>query len=467
MIAVVPPPPPNPVQSVNRTFHHGLSLLHGWVPQVLVFVAVLLLIVAFARASRRWWLVGVPVSLGIGLIAAWGAWAYMNDEGLASNPAPMLLWVCIGATAAALTAAVVGVRSGAVWQRVVAVLAVPVALLNATVVLNQWVGYYPTVQAAWAAATAEPLPHQTGLDELAALRNTDVGTGRIVPVDIPESGSDFRHRTEYVYLPPAWFKGGTPPALPVVLMIGGEFNTPADWVRSGQIMPAVDDFVASHGGAAPILVFVDAGGSFNNDTECVNGPRGDAADHLTRDVPDYLKSEFGVARDPAQWAAVGWSMGGTCAVDLAVMHPELLHTFVDIAGDAGPNSGTKDQSIRRLFGGDAQAWANFDPTTVMQNHGPYTDMVGLFDDLTPLERQGGNGRPRPTHPALEDDSAGYGGRDAVYDSGEVGAAAALCDQGRRVGIDCTVYTTEGGHTWQFAASAFTSALPWLNSRLGL
>lgn len=467
MIAVVPPPPPNPVRSGSRSFHHGLSLLHGWLPQVLVFVAVLLLVVAFARASRRWWTVWAPVSVGAGAAAAWGAWAYMNDEGLASDPAPMLLWVCIGATVAVSVAAVVGVRSGAVWQRVVAVLAVPVALLNASVVLNQWVGYYPTAEAAWEAATAEPLPHQTDPDELAALRNTDVGPGRIVPVDIPESGSEFKHRTEYVYLPPAWFKGDTPPALPVVMMIGGEFNTPADWVRSGEIMPAVDDFAAGHGGVAPVLVFVDAGGSFNNDTECVNGPRGEAADHLTRDVPDYLKSEFGVARDPAHWAAVGWSMGGTCAVDLAVMHPELLHTFVDIAGDAGPNSGTKEQSVRRLFGGDEQAWANFDPATVMAKHGPYADMVGLFDDLTPPKRQGGNARNRPTHTVLEDDSAGYGGHDAAYDSGEVGAAATLCDQGRQVGIDCTVYTTEGGHTWQFAASAFTSALPWLTSRLGL
>ncbi|PPJ20915.1 hypothetical protein C5E44_04610 [Nocardia nova] len=37
-------------------------------------------------------------------------------------------------------------------------------------------------------------------------------------------------------------------ALPAVMMIGGEFNTPADWLRSGQIMPAIDAFTAAHAG---------------------------------------------------------------------------------------------------------------------------------------------------------------------------------------------------------------------------
>ena len=50
---------------------------------------------------------------------------------------------------------------------------------------------------------------------------------------------------------------------------------------------------------APIVVFIDSGGSFNNDTECVNGPRGQSADHLTLDVRPYLIDRFGAAADPA------------------------------------------------------------------------------------------------------------------------------------------------------------------------
>ncbi len=66
------------------------------------------------------------------------------------------------------------------------------------------------------------------------------------------------------------------------MMIGGEFNTPGDWIRVGNAVQIADSYAAAHGGVAPVLVFADAGGTFNNDTECVDGPRGNAASHLTR-----------------------------------------------------------------------------------------------------------------------------------------------------------------------------------------
>ena len=97
-------------------------------------------------------------------------------------------------------------------------------------------------------------------------------------------------------------------------------------------MTVINSYAAAHGGVAPIMIFVDTGGTFNNDTQCVDGPRGNAADHLTEDVRPYVISRFGAASTPASWAVVGWSMGGTCAADLAVMHPELFGTFEDIAG---------------------------------------------------------------------------------------------------------------------------------------
>nr|WP_238816029.1 alpha/beta hydrolase-fold protein [Nocardia brasiliensis] len=530
-------PSANPDPNYGNIFHHGVSLLHGWLPLTVELVAVAFLVVAVARGTRRWWAIQVPICLLLGVAGALVARWYVADQGLSSDPAPASLWVGIGATVAALGALVLGWRGAPWWRRGVAALTIPLALLSTGIVLNQWVGYYPTVQSAWGALTAGPLPQQTDLAALDGLRGTDVRTGKLVPVRIPDAGSGFPHRTEYVYLPPAWFAGPKPPTLPVVMMIGGEFNTPADWIRSGQIMPTVDAFTAANGGRAPILVFVDASGSFNNDTECVNGPRGDAADHLTRDVPGYLASRFAASTDPARWAVVGWSMGGTCAVDLAVMHPELVHTFVDIAGDLGPASGTKEQTIARLFGGNAEQWSAFDPLTVMAAHGRYPDTAGLFDDLTPPTRNSRHGKggapsndatgpdpgpagdgdgttgsdqnpttdnrgaagdsPGPVgadpgatgsnrdrtrdnrgtaggasatgdhRPVADDDTSGIGGHDDIQDTGEVGAAEKLCARGREVGIDCTIHTTQGGHTWQFAAAAFTSSFPWVVARLGL
>ena len=79
--------------------------------------------------------------------------------------------------------------------------------------------------------------------------------------------------------------------------------------------------------------------------ECVNGSRGNAADHLTKDVVPYVISNFGVSAAPKNWALLGWSTGGTCALTLSVTHPELFSTFVDLDGQLGPNAGNKEQTI--------------------------------------------------------------------------------------------------------------------------
>ena len=205
--------------------------------------------------------------------------------------------------------------------------------------------------------------------------------GTVVPVTIPSDASHFAHREELVYLPPAYYATNPPPKLPTVMMIGGEFNTPADWLRAGNAIKTIDDFAAAHHGNAPVFVFVDSGGAFNNDTECVNGPRGNSADHLTKDVVPFMVSNFGVSADRANWGVVGWSMGGTCAVDLTTMHPDMFSTFEDIAGDFAPNSGNKTQTIARLFGGNADAYASFDPATVMTRHGSIPRCFGLVRHL--------------------------------------------------------------------------------------
>src|SRR5258708_24198734 len=114
------------------------------------------------------------------------------------------------------------------------------------------------------------------------------------------------------------------------MMIGGEFNTPADWIRAGDAITAIDAFAAAHGGNAPVFVFVDSGGGFNIDTECVNGVRGNAADHLTKDVIPFLASSFGVSSHPSDSGVAGFSAGGTSTIDLTGMHPALLAPFVFI-----------------------------------------------------------------------------------------------------------------------------------------
>jgi S-formylglutathione hydrolase FrmB len=470
---------------------HVLSLLRGWLPVSVQATAVVVLVAAVGPRRGGWlrrWV--VPV-LGSGGLAAFLVHRYVYNAGLADDPAPRGLWVWIGLTASALMLAVAGWRGvdwpwpGGRWpRRALSLLAVPLSLLCVGLMLNTWVGYFPTATEAWAQLSAGPLPDQTPSSQLPRMAGTGAGmhTGALVPVTIPAISSHFPHRTEYVYLPPAWFTRARP-KLPVVLMLGGEFNTPADWIRVGDAVSSVDGYAAAHHGETPILAFVDIGGAFNNDTECVDGPRGNVATYLTRDVPPFLQTTFHTAVDAGQWGLVGWSAGGTCAVDLAVMHPELFSDFIDIAGDLGPNTGDKNHTIETLYGGDSSAWKRYDPLTVLSTHIPYTDTAGWF--VTSVGDPGGHGRfeDRPGLVRRRDWSghagargfggragpAGYGGRPDGGDDPQVESSAARqpCTAASAKNVQCTMHTLSGGHSWQVASAAFRLSLPWLSNRLGL
>ncbi len=418
--------------------------MHGWLPATVQVIAAVALIAAVSRRSGRWQVRWLPWALIVGGAVAASAYWYVASQGLSDNPAPRALWIWIGLTGFAAAVLVAGWRRTRWWRRGVSLAAVPLCLLSSALALNLWVGYFPTVQTAWNQLTAGPLPDQADQVTVTAMQAARKipPKGTVVSVDISDAASGFRHRGELVYLPPAWYATNPPPRLPTVMMIGGEFNTPADWLRTGQAIKTIDDFAAAHHGNAPVLVFADPGGAFNNDTECVNGSRGNAADHLMKDVVPYMVSKFGVSPNRSKWGIAGWSMGGTCAVDLAVMHPDMFSAFEDIAGDLSPNSGNKDQTIARLFGGRADAWAAYDPTTVITKHGRYTGVAGWFDV---------NGSTTTTQRSKND---------------QVAAANSLCALGAANGIKCAVVSQPGKHDWPFASHAFATALPWLAGQIG-
>ncbi|MDT7731342.1 MAG: hypothetical protein QOK45_1595 [Mycobacterium sp.] len=429
--------------------------MHGWIPITAQVVAGLLLLAAIGWRNRRWRLVWLPWVTLVGVALAVAAYWYIASQGMSdeTNPAPYSLWIWIGRSGVAAGVLMTGWRGARLRRRVASALALPVCLLCSALALNLWVGYFPTVQVAWNQLTAGPLPDQTDAVTVTTMQKQHAipAKGTVVPVNIPNVASGFKHRGELVYLPPAWYATDPPPPLPTVMMIGGEFNTPADWLRAGNAAKTIDDFAAAHGGNAPVFVFVDSGGAFNNDTECVNGARGNAADHLTKDVVPFMVSQYGVSPNRANWGAVGWSMGGTCAVDLAVMHPDMFGTFEDIAGDLTPNSGNKAQTIARLFGGNAAAYAAFDPMTVITRHGPYTGVAGRFDI-------NGTAQSPPPRPVVVNAAANP--------NDQTGAANSLCATGSAHGIKCAVMAQPGKHDWPFAARAFAAALPWMAGQLG-
>ena len=420
-------------------YSNGLSLISGWLPVAIQLLLAAVVITAIGWRNRRWRVLWLPIALGLGVLAGGGTMLSFYSGPMSADPMPPTLWVWFGALVTSLAVLVLGWRGTRWWRRVLSVLAVPCALLGILTTINEWVGDMPTVRVLYETAVGAPLPEEVSEAQLPELRGkgSEMDTGRIVPIDVPATASHFPHRREYAYLPPAWFRGPQPPPLPAVVMIPGAFNTPEDWVRSGDALSVVDRYTREHNGYSPVFVFADPNGDFSNDTECVNGPRGNAADHLARDVPPYITSHFGVPADPQRWGVVGWSMGGTCANDLATMHPDLVHTFVDIAGDPSPAvvPGDRQRTVQALFGGDEKAWEEFDPATVMRRHGPYSGVSAWVDEA-------GSSGPERTRQADQ-----------------------LCSNAAAVAIDCSVHTHPGSHSWQYAMAAFGDSLPWLDGKL--
>ncbi|MCX8563973.1 alpha/beta hydrolase-fold protein [Mycolicibacterium mucogenicum] len=327
--------------------------------------------------------------------------------------------------------------------------------LCVALMLNVAVGYFPTIGSVWNRLTSTG---QVDMTTATGLQRGAPNWNSIVKVTTPDNISGFRHRAELVVLPPAWYASTPPPKLPVVMMLGGEFGTPADWLYAGTAQQTMQAYAADHGGYAPVLVFPDYSGEFSNDTECVNGRRGNAADHLTKEFVPYIISKFGVGADPDDWAVVGWSSGGTCAVTMAATQPELFHSFVDIDGQLGPNAGTKQQSIARLFGGDVAAWSAFDPRTVMRSHAAYHDVAVWFSVSTDTPTMYRAPWSTPS-PDVEDNA----GTTVSEDHGQI--ASELCNLASSRGIECAVVPHHGGHDFNAASSSFAQALPWLAARL--
>jgi S-formylglutathione hydrolase FrmB len=437
-----------------------ISLLHGWVPIAVQVIAVATLVLAIGWRTGRWRLVWIPVFLVCGAaLAAITHW-YVDFAGIAGGGMPALLWIWIALSGLAVGVLAFGWRGIRWWRRGVSVLAVVLCVLCAGLAVNVWTGYAPTVQSAWHQLTGG-VSGQTDEASVEAMRERGEkpAEGTLVTMTTPDDASGFKHRDEYVYLPPAWYATDPPPKLPAVMMIGGEFGSAGDWVNSGDAKKTIDDFAAKHGGVTPVLVFVDTSGSFTKDTECVNGVRGNAADHITKDVVPYVISHFGVSADPANWGVAGWSMGGTCAVMLTAKYPELFSAFVDIDGDVFPNAGSKDQTVFRLYGGDEAAWESFDPTLVMNGHGPYTGVAGWFavsdPNLQTVHRDGTVGVGAP--PSDGEDAA---------QGGISEAANYLCALASSNGIECSVVPEPTKHDWPSGAQQFANALPWLAGRIG-
>jgi S-formylglutathione hydrolase FrmB len=419
--------------SVAALVHFGqfdrTSLLDPALAAIVEVLAVLALVGSWISPRRRWLTRLLPAVLLAAAITTGIIVATLRITGMVVDayPASFALWVGIG-LAAVISVPFVVARAGTL-RRLGAAAAVPLALTGALLLINDEYGAWPTV--------GDLLGHSNILGSSALHLPPNAvksDKGVLVAMDPPATKSHFAHRRGSVYLPPAYF---TPARtkLPVIIMLAGAPGGTVQWPTAGKAIATANAYAGTHGGRAPVLLFVDQNGSATGDTECVDGPQGNAETYLTVDVPAFVTRTLRVQRSSERWAIVGFSEGGTCAVDLALAYPLTFRHFVDLAGDARPNLGDAEQTRSTLFSGSATAMRNHDPKHLLAKL-RYRDMTAWF-------------------------AAGVNDRDKLAVTQTLAATAA------KAGLRVHCFKGVGAHNWQFASDAFGRILPELCADLGL
>jgi S-formylglutathione hydrolase FrmB len=408
----------------------AVPLLNGAAAASVEVAGVALLVAAWSRPERRWLRLTLPLLLAA-VAALVGAIAFaLRVTGTVTDAYPPSFAVWVGAALAALGGCPLVLRQAgagpaAPWRRAAALVAVPLTLVGGFMLIDQEYGIWPQV--------GDVLDHSGALRGQQALH--DLGArggvpqqGVIVELDAPATRSHFAHRPGVVFLPPAYF-GAARATLPVLVMLVGAPGTPINWLKSGHAQRTDDAYAAGHHGVAPVLVVVDQNGSATGDTECVNGPRGNAETYLAQDVPAFITGTLHLRHDPSRWGVVGFSEGGTCALDLVLGYPRTYRHAVDFGGDTRPNLGNPQHTRLALYGGSVAAQQAHDPFTLLARR-HYRGVTVWF---------------------------GAGREDVRGIAVGTRLAAATIKAGipthRFVGID--------GHNWQFASDALARIFPAL------
>jgi enterochelin esterase-like enzyme len=329
--------------------------------------------------------VGLAAGAGsalIGLVVVWLVSDVFDAFGIGLS-ATTWAW-CAGAFAG-VGIAVAGMWRTRWWRVVVAAAGIPMVLIAAAAGINQDYGAYSTIQDAlglthYRTVTGNAL--QAGADPHTA---ADVSSWRppagmpqrgiVEQVQIPATVSHFPARPAIVYLPPA-ARTAHPPALPVVMAMAGQPGSPPEMTGMGGMAADLDAYAAKHKGLAPIVVSPDQLGQPENNPMCVDSKLGNSATYLTVDVPRWVRAHLAVTS--GDWAVAGFSQGATCAVQFASEHPDLFGTFITVASEVGPKSGSIASTIAKGFGGSRSAYEAALPVDIMAKNAPYRHSTAIF-----------------------------------------------------------------------------------------
>ena len=130
-------------------------------------------------------------------------------------------------------------------------------------------------------------------------------------------------RTVYIYLPPQYFltKYSTY-QFPVIELLHGSPGNPEQWVNPMNVLPTLDDMIATRQANPVVLVMPDTDGGQRYSLQCLNAVGGvQDATYVAVDVPNFVAANYRVQPPGSAWGVAGLSEGGFCAANLALQYP--------------------------------------------------------------------------------------------------------------------------------------------------
>jgi enterochelin esterase-like enzyme len=153
----------------------------------------------------------------------------------------------------------------------------------------------------------------------------------------------------YVFLPPQYFQPAYAhtgfPVITAYTGFPGEIETLVDHLKTIQQFASLEQA----GQVQPtILVLISQNVTMPRDNDCLNIPHGPQVEtFLTTDYQTAMRATYRVTDDPRGWGLEGYSEGGTCALEIAMRHPQLFSVVGDLGGDYAD---VEDAQTGNLFG---------------------------------------------------------------------------------------------------------------------
>jgi enterochelin esterase-like enzyme len=234
----------------------------------------------------------------------------------------------------ALLGCVAVARQAAVRVLAAALAFVP-AMLFGVAAVNKYYDYYQTWGSAAADLTATgpgdvpQLPSGESRQQLARIIGKVTGgtaaaqQGETVRLTVHGRRSHLA-RTVYLYLPPQYFQARYARArFPAIELITGVPGQPQDWIDVVGVTESYLTLLRDGAVRPAVLVMPDANGGRRVSLQCLNvrhGPQD--ATFLGTDLPAALASSLRIAPPGPAWGIAGYSEGGYCAADLALLYPD-------------------------------------------------------------------------------------------------------------------------------------------------